>query len=127
MSTKARIVLTVVLGVVMGVSTWLSAEWPSPLGAGVTSGVGVTHWTLIILIPLIVGRWWVLAALAGRFAALVILELTGHMFQSSDGFESALSPLSIAGLVIFGLFMLILVGIRRAFDLWRHRGATVNP
>jgi hypothetical protein len=121
MSIKARVILTVILGIVMGVSTWLSAEWSSPAEAGFAC------WVLIILIPLIVGRWWVLAALSGRLIALIALQLTGHMFESSDGFEPALSLLSIAGLVIFGFFMLILVGIRMAFDLWRDRGAIASP
>lgn len=120
MNTKARVILTMVLGIVMGVTTWQSAEWSSPPGSG------YVLWTLIILVPLIVGRWWVLAALAGRFIALVVLQLTGHMFHGSDGYEAALSYMSIAGLVVFGFFMLILVGIRMAFDLWRDRGMTAN-
>jgi hypothetical protein len=121
MSTKARVILTVALGIVMGVSTWLSADWSSPPWAG------FAFWSSLVLVPLIVGRWWVLAALTGRLTALVALQLTGHMFQGSDGYESALSYLSLAGMVIFGLFMLILVGIRKAFDLWRYREATANP
>lgn len=122
MNTKARVILTVVLGIVMGVTTWLSDEWSSPPGSG------YVFWALMILVPLIVGRWWVLAALAGQFIALMALRLTGHMVHGFDGHEEALSYLSIfAGLVIFGLFMLILVGIRMAFDLWRRRGVTANP
>jgi hypothetical protein len=121
MNTKARVILTMVLGIAMGVTTWLSAEWSSPPGSG------YVLWTLIILVPLIVGRWWVLAALAGQFIALVALQLTGHMVHGLDGHEEALSSMSIVvGLVIFGLFMLILVGIRKAFDLWRDRGVTAN-
>lgn len=120
MNTKVRVILTMILGIAMGVTTWMSAEWSS------LPGSGYVLWTLIILVPLIVGRWWVLAALAGRFIALVALQQTGHMFHDSDGYEAALGYLSIVGLVILGLFMLILVGIRMAFDLWRDRGVTAN-
>ena len=107
----------------MGVVTWLSgAEWYLPPG----SGFG--YLAMLILVPLIVGRWWVLVALAGWLIASVALQLTGHMSHGFDGHEEALSDLSIiVGLVIFGLFMVILVGIRKAFDLWRHRGVTANP
>lgn len=106
----------------MGMDTWLSAEWSLPTGSG------YAFFAFVVLVPLIVGRWWVLVALAGQFIGLVTLQLTGHMFQGLDGHESELSyPIVVVGLVIQGLFMLVLVGIRMAFDLWRNRGATANP
>ena len=103
----------------MGMTTWLGNESSSP-------GSGYVLWAVIILVPLIVGRWWVVAALAGQVIALVALQLTGHMFRGLDGHEGSLDALSIVGLVFSALFMLILVGIRKAFDLWRNRGATAS-
>lgn len=121
MTTKARVILTLVLGIVIGVTTWLGAEESSPPGSG------YVLWALIVLIPLIVGRWWVLAALAGQVIALMALQLTGHMFRGLEGHVETLNyPLSILGLVIFGLFMLTLVGIRTAFDRWRNRGVIAD-
>jgi len=115
MSTKARIVLTVALGIVMGVSTWLSG------------GIGDVFFASAVLLPLIVGRWWVLAALAGPFIALVTLELSGHVYEGgSDGAESYLFPWGIIGLFFWELVMLILVGIRKAFDFLRNRLAIAN-
>ena len=111
MSTKARIVLTVALGIVMGVSTWLSG------------GIGDVFFASAVLLPLIVGRWWVLAALAGPLIALVALQLTGHLIHGFDNTEVSALPLGIVGLVVNGFFLLTLVGIRKAFDLWRRRRA----
>jgi hypothetical protein len=116
MSTKARIVLTVALGIVMGVSTWLSGDW-----------TGDVFFASVVLLPLIVGRWWVVAALAGPFIASVALDLTGHVYEGgSDGAESYLFPWGIIGLFFWELVMLILVGIRKAFDFLRNRWAIAN-
>jgi hypothetical protein len=115
MSTKARIVLTLALGIVMGVSTWLS-DW-----------TGVVFFASAVLLALIVGRWWVVVALAGPFIALVTLELSGHVYEGgSDGAESYLFPWGIIGLFFWELVMLILVGIRKAFDFLRNRWVTAN-
>ncbi len=80
----------------------------------------------VVLLPLIVGRWWVVAALAGPFIALVALDLTGHVYEGgSDPIDSSLL-LGVVGLVFLGLIMLILVGIRKAFDFLRKRWLTAT-
>lgn len=100
----------------MGVSTWLHGDW-----------TGYVLYTSIALLPLIVGRWWVVAALAGPFIALVALELTGYVYEGgSDGPESPLFPWGIIALFFWELLMLILVGIRKAFDFLRNRWVTAN-
>ena len=115
MSTKTRIVLTVAGGVVMAVCTWLSADWAETV-----------FFASVVLLPLIVGRWWVVAALAGPFIAVVAIELTGHVYEGgSDGPESALFW-GIFALDFYGLLMLILVGIRKVFDFFRNRRVTAN-
>jgi hypothetical protein len=115
MSTKARIVLTVAFGIVMGVSTWLGGVWTGDV------------FFAAVLLPLIVGRWWVVAALAGPFIALVALELSGHVYEGgSDGPESYLFPWGIIGLFFWELVMLILVGVRKAFDFLRKRRLTAT-
>ena len=99
----------------MGVSHWLSDDW------------GFAFYASVFLLPLIVGRWWVVAALAGPFIASVALDLTGHMYEGgSDGAESYLFPWGIIGLFFWELVMLILVGIRKAFDFLRNRWVIAN-
>jgi hypothetical protein len=115
MSTKARIALTVALGIVMGVSTWLDGVWTGDI------------FFAAVLLPLIVGRWWVVAALVGPFIALVALELSGHVYEGgSDGVGSYLFPWGIIGLFFWELIMLVLVGIRKVFDFLRKRQLTAT-
>ncbi|HSS03780.1 MAG TPA: hypothetical protein VLK89_01160 [Solirubrobacterales bacterium] len=116
MTTKARIVLTAALGIVMGVSTWLGAD-----GAHWASEV---FFASAVLLSLIVGRWWVVAALAGPFIALVALDSTGHVYEGgSDPIDSSLL-MGIVGLFFWEVVMLILVGIRKVFDFLRNRRVT---
>jgi hypothetical protein len=113
MSARAGVVLTVVAGVVMGVSLGLDDDvWATALYASV------------FLLPFIVGRWWVVAALVGPLMAGVALELTGHMPESDSGGGLEYD----FGFVFFVIFlslvanvMLILVGVRKLFDFFRRR------
>jgi len=95
---------------------------------GVLLGIGEVWGTAlyasVLLLPLVVGRWWVVAALAGPLIAGVALELTGHMpeSESDGGLEYDF------GFVFFVIFlslaanlMLILVGVRKGFDYLRKR------
>lgn len=112
MSTKTGVVLTVVAAVAMGASLGLGDVWAIPL------------YFTVFLLPFIVGRWWVVAALVGPLIAGVALELTGHMPDSegNGGLEYDF------GFVFFVIFlslaanlMLILVGVRKGFDFLRKR------
>lgn len=118
MSTKTGVVLTAAAGVVMAVLLGLSWDvW------------GTVLYASVLLLPFIVGRWWVVAALAGPLVAGVALELTGHMPDSegSGGLEYDF------GFIFFVLFlslaanlMLILVGVRKLFDFLRRRWSTAR-
>lgn len=128
MSAKARIILTAAFGVVLGLHMWLGTEGfsPSPGLEEVFSSraTEMAFFCSLILVPLIVGRWWVLAALAGWVIASVALRLTGHVPQGgSDGDEWGLLW-TIVGLAFWGFIFLILVGIRKAFDHWRQHRVT---
>lgn len=101
----------------MGVLLGLSDLWGSDVW-------GIAFYASVFLLPFIVGRWWVVAALAGPLIAGVALELTGHMPESDSngGLEYDF------GFVFFVLFlilsanlMLILVGVRKGFDFLRKR------
>ncbi len=117
MSTKAGVVLTVVAGVAMGVLLGLGDVW------------GIVLYASVLLLPLVVGRWWVVAALVGPLIAGVALELTGHMPESDSnggleydfGFIFFVLFLSLAGNL-----MLILVGVRKVFDFLRRRWLTAR-
>jgi hypothetical protein len=121
MNTKARIVLTAGLGLLMGLSTWMTD------GSSADGVMDRLAFGAAILVPLIIGRWWVVAALAGPFIASVALDLTGYVPERvSDGPEFEGLSWVIFFLVVYGLFMLILVGIRKAFDHWRRRQAAAT-
>lgn len=113
MSTKARINLTAAAGIVTGVLLCLSDD-----------AFGLAYYALVILLPLIVGRWWVVAALAGPLVAGVALEVTGHMPEddSNGGLEYDFGFIFfVLYLVLSGNLMLILVGVRKGFDFLRKR------
>lgn len=109
----------------MGLLTWLEGLSPSP-GLDSTP-IEVASMTILILVPLVVGRWWVLAALAGPVVALATLQVTGHEVQQLEGWYPPLTnPFTIFGLLILALVMLAPVGVRKAFDFWRGRRATAG-
>jgi apolipoprotein N-acyltransferase len=113
MSTKARVNLTAAAGIVTGVLLCLSDD-----------AFGLAYFALVILLPLIVGRWWVVAALAGPLVAGVALELTGHMPEDdgNGGLEYDFGFIFfVLYLVLSGNLMLILVGVRKGFDFLRKR------
>ncbi|HVO52881.1 MAG TPA: hypothetical protein VMT37_00555 [Solirubrobacterales bacterium] len=114
----------------MGLSCWLGTEGysPSPGAEEVAHSpvIGSLYLIALVAVPLIVGRWWVVASLAGWLVALVILQVTGHWYQGSDGWSRPLNPLAFFGMTFFGLLMLALVGIRKAFDFWRGRRSAAD-
>jgi hypothetical protein len=124
-STKVRIGLTVALGVLMSLESW--NPWPyqssgvQGFSRSIPDGVALA---VFILVPLVVGRWWVVAALSGPFFALATLQVTGHEVLQFESLAQPLNPVTIAWLLLLGLVLLVLVGIRRAFDLWRGRRTT---
>ncbi|HXQ89292.1 MAG TPA: hypothetical protein VN733_06590 [Solirubrobacterales bacterium] len=90
---------------------------------------GIAFYASVLLLPFIVGRWWVVAALAGPLVAGVALELTGHMpdTEGNGGLEYDF------GFIFFVLFlslaanlMLILIGVRKLFDFLRRRRQTAR-
>lgn len=91
----------------MGVSLGLGDVW------------GIALWASVLLLPLIVGRWWVVAALAGPLISGVALQLTGHM-PDSDGNGGLEYDFGFSFFVLFlifaGFLMLIFVGIRKGWD-----------
>ncbi len=100
---------------------------------GVLLGLGgvwdIAFYASVLLLPFIVGRWWVVAALAGPLVAGVALELTGHMPESDSngGLEYEFGfVFFVLFLVLSGNLMLILVGVRKVFDFLRRRWLTAR-
>jgi len=117
MSTRAGVVLTVFAGVAMGALLGLGDVW------------GYALWASVLLLPFVVGRWWVVAALAGPLLAGVALELTGHMPDSegNGGLEYDFGfSFFVLFLILAGNLMLILVGVRKVFDFLRRRWLTAR-
>lgn len=125
MSTKIRIGLTVALGAFMGLESW--NPWPyqssgiEEFSRSIPDGVSLA---IFVLVPLVVGRWWVVAALTGPLVALVTLQVTGHEVLQFESSSPPLNPVSFIWMLFLGLVLLILVGVRRAFDLWHRRRTT---
>jgi len=90
---------------------------------------GIAFYASVLLLPLIVGRWWVVAALAGPLVAGVALELTGLMPEddSNGGLEYEFGfGFFVLFLILSGNLMLILVGVRKVFDFLRQRWLTAK-
>lgn len=122
MSAKTRIILIVALGVFLGLMAWLPVEGysPSPGVEDVFSSrpIWIVFFAFLIAVPLIVGRWWVVASVAGLFIALATLELTGQIYEGlGDGPEKPLGSLWV--LPWYALLLLILVAVRKLFDFFR--------
>jgi MFS family permease len=117
MSTRTGVASTVVAGVVTGVLLGLSDVWGSDLW-------GIAYYASVFLLPFIVGRWWVVGALAGPLVAGVALELTGHMPEDdgNGGLEYEFGfTFFVLFLILSGNLMLIFVGVRKGFDFLRKR------
>ncbi len=138
MSTRSRILLTVGLGVAFGLFTWLGEEGFSPsqgiVDALHSAPLRAFFILATILTVMAIGRWWVVAAVAGPFIALLVLQLTGHTAHELDGWAPPLNVVAIFGLVYVGILLVILVAARKLFelclrkglDVWRARRARVS-
>lgn len=90
---------------------------------------GIAYYASVFLLPFIVGRWWVVAALVGPLVAGVALELTGHMPESegNGGLEYDFGfAFFVLFLILSANLMLILVGVRKGFDFLRRRWPSAN-
>lgn len=88
---------------------------------------GIALYASVLLLPLVVGRWWVVAALAGPLIAGVALELTGHMPESEGNGDLEYDfgfIFFVLFLILAGNLMLILVGVRKLFDFISRRWLT---
>jgi hypothetical protein len=119
MTTKRRLALTVAAGLVLGLDTWV-AEQPGSPTPGVNDLLAVPLLIValvsLILVPLIVGRWWVVCAVAGPALSLLIMQLTGAAVGLDDGTGPAINYRTIFLLIVVGLVMLLVVGLRFLFD-----------
>ncbi len=90
---------------------------------------GVVLYASVILLPLIVGRWWVVACLVGPLIAGVALELTGQM-PEDDGNGGLEYDFGFAFFVLFlilaGNLMMVFLGVRKVFDFLRKRWTTAR-
>jgi hypothetical protein len=126
--------MTVAAGIALGLDTWVVEQpgWPSPgVHDALVVPLAVVAWTSLLLVPLIVGRWWVLGSLAGPGLALLLMQMTGVATRLDDGTGPAFNYRTIFFLIVVGLVMLVMVGVRHAFDpghsSWRDRQRAEPP
>ncbi len=130
MSNGRRFALTVAAGVALGLDTWVVEQsgWPTPgLNDVLAVPLAIVALTSLVLVPLAVGRWWVVGALAGPGLSLLIMQLTGVTVRLDDGTGLALNYRTIFFLIVVGGAMLLLVGLRSLFDDLRHSRADARP
>jgi hypothetical protein len=119
MSTRRRIALVAAAGIVLGLDTWVveRSGWPTP---GVNDVLAVPLLIVallaLFLVPLAVGRWWVVGALLGPGLALLVMQLTGDLVSLDDGTGPAFNYRTVFMLIAVGALMLLLFGVRFAFD-----------
>jgi len=103
MTTQTRIALTVALGIVLCVWFWGLLVEPNPGDFGVLESekLAVLLVAIISLIPLLVGRFWIIAALAGPVVLLALFQAVGYDASGWDGVEA--QPFN--GRIIFNLGM----------------------
>jgi hypothetical protein len=119
MTTKRRLGLTVAAGIALGLDTWVAEQpgWPtSGLNDALSAPLLIVALVALVLVPLAVGRWWVVGALVGPGLSLAIMQLTGVAVQLDDGAGPAFNYRTIFFLIVVGLVMLLLVGLRFLFD-----------
>jgi hypothetical protein len=126
MATKRGIALTLALGFGLGLFSWLGDAELSP-SHGVYEVFGSTPARIaiggcLVFVSLLVGRLWVVAALAGPVIALAILGAAGETVYE-DGTAAPLNVVAIFGLFYLGILMAMMVGIRKGVDFLRLRWA----
>ncbi|MEX2108193.1 MAG: hypothetical protein WD827_04825 [Solirubrobacterales bacterium] len=121
---KARIIFTVASGLALAVVTYI--EWKQGIsphegyGSGRLLAFGFVLLPAAVLIGFIVDRWWVVLALSGSLLVLVCLNAAGDFARGDDGITPT-SPPAIAGELWLAMFLLIGVGLRRAWAAFRSR------
>jgi hypothetical protein len=120
MEKRTRVILTVALGIVLGVWFWLDRQEPSPYALVHSTPFQAFFLASIFFVPLIVRRWWVVSALAGPLAFLAFWQATGHHVYA-DGQAPPLNVESIASLIWLALWLWLLVAVRMAWDGLQRR------
>ncbi len=110
----------------LGLFSWLGNPELSP-SHGVHGIFGSTPARIavaacFVLVPLLVGRFWMVGALAGPAVALAILGAAGETVYE-DGTASPLNYVAIFGFIYLGILMVVLVGIRSGVDFLLRRRA----
>ena len=126
MSNGRPIEATIAAAVVLGAAT-LAAEHPGWPTAGINDAIalplGILAAIVLFLVPLIVGRWWVVGAIAGPLLALLILQLTGAAVSLDDGTGPAFNYRTIFFLIVVASVLLLLGSLRRVFEDSRRERA----
>jgi hypothetical protein len=118
MRATGPIWLTAVAGVFLGLEVWVAegAGWPT---AGLhhlfSIVVGIGAAAALLVVPLIVARWWVILAMVGPAISLTVMQIVGLSVRLDDTTGPAWNYRTVYMLGFAALVMLALFGVGRLF------------
>ena len=123
MRGKGSIGLTVAAGVILGLEVWVieRSGWPTAgLHDVIAVPLGIAAAISLLIVPLVVGRWWVVLAMVGPAISLTVMQIAGIAVRLDDGTGPAWNYRTVFMFSVLTLFMGLLVAIRHSFDVWRE-------
>jgi hypothetical protein len=120
MGTRARLLITLGLGIFLGAWTLVTQQ------SSANDLVAVGALLILLIAAAIVRRWFALLAVLGPLAALVILELSGYVgSQEEYADRPLLSPPGIAVLIELAFLLMLGMSLGQGVDwlaeAWEHR------
>jgi hypothetical protein len=124
MTTRTRLIVTLVFGLLFGAGT-LSSLFVGDDSGDAGTAVVIGFLLLLVGVGVVVRRWFVVLAVLGPLIGLAILEVIGVKGNGEEWSDKALlSPPAIAGLVWLALLLLLgvwLGNVGEWFGRWRRR------
>jgi hypothetical protein len=123
MGTRGRIWLTVAAAVFLGLEVWVSerAGWPT---AGLRDVFSVVvrlgAAAALLVVPLIVARWWMVLAMVGPAISLTIMQILGFQLRLDDTTGPAWNYRTVFTLGFVTFVMLLVTGLGCWFDTARR-------
>jgi hypothetical protein len=115
--------LTVAAGVFLGLEVWVSERngWPTAglhdLSATV---IGLGAAAALLIVPLVVGRWWVFLALVGPAISLTVMQIAGFQARLDDTTGPAWNYRTVFMLTACAFVIGFSLVVRIGFDVRRE-------
>ena len=127
MTTATRVKITVAAGLVLGLETWIleRSAWPTAgLHDVLAPPLGILALAALFVVPLVVGRLWVVGALLGPLLALAVMQVAGLTVRLDDGTGPAFNYRTTFQLCAVGFILLFLAGLQTVFRPRDRDGAS---